>query len=166
MPDPMRLARLAFWIALGAGVAALSGSPGYRQLEPGAAVLRVSVAHASATLGECRALTPAELAARAPNMRAPLACPRERAPLRLRVELDGTLLLDEMLTPRGLARDGRTILYRRYSVAAGEHRLIVLAEEQGGARPARYERAAAVALAPGKVLTIDLRPERGGIVFL
>jgi hypothetical protein len=80
--------------------------------------------------------------------------------------LDGVLLVDETLAPRGLARDGRTVLYRRHRVAAGEHRLSVVAEEQGAARPARYQRAASVVLAPGRVLTIDLRPERGGIVFL
>lgn len=166
MPDLTRLARPAFWIALGAGIAALSGSPQYSQLEKGEAVLRVSIVHSSGTLVACRELSAAELAARAPNMRAPLACPRERAPLRVRVALDGAPLVDEVVAPRGLARDGRSILYRRWRIPAGAHRLEVLAEERGAARPARYERAESVSVAAGKVLTIDLRRERGGIVFL
>jgi hypothetical protein len=166
MHEAMRLARLVFWAALGIGIAALSGSPGYRQLQAGEAVLRVSIVHAPGTLVACREVPPAELAARAPNMRAPLACPRARAPLRVRVTLDGAPLVDETIVPRGLARDGRAILYRRYRMAAGEHRLEVLAEEQGAARPARYERSESVLLAAGRVLTIDLRPEHGGILFL
>jgi hypothetical protein len=166
MPEAMRFARFAFWIALGVGLAALSGSPQYRQLGTEDAVLRVSIVHASGTLVACREVPPEELTARAPNMRAPLACPRERAPLRLRVVLDGAPLLDEVIAPRGLAHDGRAILYRRYRVGAGTHRLEVLAEEQGAARPARYHRSGSVSLTAGKVLTIDLRPERGGILFL
>jgi len=60
---------------------------------------------------------------------------------------------------------GRT-LYRRFVVPAGRHALRVRVSEAPRPGARAWERAEALELAPGRVLTIDFRPEQGGILFL
>lgn len=152
------------WAAFGALVVVLSHAPPVAPVPPGAALLQVSIAHAGARLAPCRRLSPAELAALPPNMRAPEVCPRGRSPVRVTVELDGRVLVDETLAPSGLARDGTSTLYRRIAVAAGERRLTVRVIDDLRAPARAYERRLRVPLSPGQVLSIDFKPARGGIV--
>jgi hypothetical protein len=153
------------WGAFGAFIVLLSHAPSIAPLPEGTALLQVSIAHAGARLAPCRRLTTEELAARAPNMRAPEVCPRGRSPVRVTVALDGRVLVDATLAPSGLARDGTSTLYRRVPIPAGVHRLTVRVLDDLR-RPARvFERSATVRLAPGRVLSIDFKPARGGIVL-
>ena len=156
--------RVGVYAAFGGLIALFSHRPAYAPLAPGQALLLLSIAHAGARLEPCRALSEAELAALPPNMRAPLACPRERSPVRVTVALDGRLLLDETLPPTGIARDGAASLYRRIAVPAGRHSLRVTLDDDLR-RPGEDARAQTVDLAAGQVLTIDYRPRRGGIVL-
>jgi hypothetical protein len=153
------------WGAFGALIVMLSHAPSIAPLPEGAAMLQVSIAHAGARLAPCRRLSAAELAARAPNMRAPEICPRGRSPVRVTVALDGHVLLDEILPPSGLARDGTSSLYRRIPVAAGAHRLTVRVVDDLRAPQQAFERRAEFALVAGQVLSIDFRTARGGIVL-
>jgi hypothetical protein len=153
------------WGAFGALIVVLSHAPPVAPVPEGAALLQVSIAHAGARLEPCRRLSPAELAARAPNMRAPEICPRARSPVRVTVELDGRVLVDEILPPSGLARDGSSSLYRRIAISAGERRLRVRVQEDLRAPARAFERRATMMLVPGQVLSIDFKPARGGIVF-
>ena len=158
---------LMAWGAFGALIVLLSHAPRFAPLPAGAALLQVSIAHAGARLAPCRRLTPEELAARAPNMRVPEVCPRGRSAVRVTVELDGRVLLDETIAPSGLSRDGTSTLYRRIPVAAGEHRLRVrvIDDLREPRMPARtFERHATLRLAPGRVISVDFKPARGGIV--
>jgi len=152
------------WAAFAWLIVALSHAPSIAPVPAGAALLQVSIAHAGARLAPCRRLTAEELARLPPNMRAPEACPRGRSPVRVTVELDGRVLVDETLEPSGLARDGTSTLYRRIPVAAGERRLTVRVIDDLRAPARAYERRARVALSPGQVLSIDFKPARGGIV--
>lgn len=173
MPMPRRgaaalLRGLIAWGAFGALIVLLSHAPSVAPLPEGAALLQVSIAHAGARLAACRRLSAGELAARAPNMRAPEICPRGRSPVRVTVELDGRVLLDEILPPSGLARDGTSSLYRRIAIPAGERCLTVRVFDD--LRDLRaplhaFERRARISLAPGQVLSIDFKPARGGIVL-
>jgi len=173
MPAPesrtMGLLRgLLAWSAFGALIVALSHAPSVAPVPEGAALLQVSIAHAGARLAPCRRLSAEELAARAPNMRAPEVCPRGRSAVRVIVELDGRVLVEETLPPSGLARDGTSTLYRRFAIPAGERRLTVRVIDDLRAPQAkahRFERRARFTLAPGQVLSIDFKPARGGIVF-
>ena len=144
----------------------LSFDPPYRPLGAGEALVRVIVVHAGERLQPCRKLSAEELALRAPNMRAPEVCERGRHPLPLQVEFGGRLLVDELLEPAGVARDGAAQLYRRFVVPAGRHALRVRVSEAPRPGARAWERAEALELAPGRVLTIDFRPEQGGILFL
>jgi len=153
------------WGAFGALIVMLSHAPSIAPLPEGAAMLQVSIAHAGARLAPCRRLSAAELAARAPNMRAPEICPRGRSPVRVTVALDGRVLVDEILAPSGLARDGTSTLYRRLAVPAGAHRLTVRVLDDLRRPERAFERSATLKLAPGGVLSVDFKPARGGIVL-
>jgi ferredoxin len=160
---PVQVGAFALVTAL---VAWLSFDPPYRPLGAGDALVRVIVVHAGERVVPCRRLTAAELAERAPNMRAPEQCVRGRHPVPVRVELGGRVLVDEQLAPAGIARDGAAQLYLRTAVPAGRYalRVRVLDAPRPGARV--WERAAEVELVPGGVLTIDFCGERDGILLL
>jgi hypothetical protein len=139
--------------------------PGYRQLEPGEALLRLSFSHSGRIKAECRSRTPEELARLPANMRAPLECPRERSPVVVRVELDGEELLHESFAPSGLSRDGASTGYRRVPIAAGPHRVRVQVNDDARTSGFTYERERELSLGPGQVVLIDFAPERGGAII-
>ena len=144
----------------------LSFDPPYRPLGAGEALVRVIVVHAGERLEPCRRLGAAELAARAPNMRAPEECPRGRHPVPVRIEFGGRTLVEESLAPAGIAADGAAQLYLRLAVPSGRHALRVRVADSPLPGALAWERAEEVDLAPGRVLTIDFRPGEGGILLL
>jgi hypothetical protein len=160
MPRLRLLGQIFTYALIGLALVSLSRAPAYRPLEPGRALLRVALSHPGARLGECRERTAEELVRMAPNLRAPLECPRERAPVRLRLELDGAPLIDETLAPGGLARDGMSTLYRRFEIGAGRHRLRVRVAERPDAPSERFDRSLEVDLDSGQVLTVSLNAGR------
>lgn len=92
---------------------------------PAEPALVVSFNHPGERGEDCRTLTPEELAARPPHMRQPQICERRRAPVRLRVTVDGTPHLDETYAPGGLSEDGTSVAMARLPLPAGAHRVRV-----------------------------------------
>ena len=138
--------------------------PAWQALPPQQAVLKVSFVHHGQRIAPCRPYTPEELAKLAPNMRTPLKCERERAPVEVEVDLDGASVFRHVALPSGLSRDGPSSVYHRLNVAAGEHRIRVrLKDAAGGAFG--YTREATLRLMPAQVLVIDFDPQKGGITF-
>ena len=141
-----------------------STEPAYRHLDPGEALVRLSLSHAGSRVGECRQRTPEELAKLPPNMRAPLDCPRERSPVTVELEMDGALVYRIVATPSGLRRDLASTVYWRRAVSAGAHRFTArLKDKREG--DFNYIKEIAVTLEPGRVLVIDFDPARGGFIF-
>jgi hypothetical protein len=97
-------------------------------------------------------------------MRAPLDCPRERAPLLVELELDGALVVREVVPPSGLTKDGAATIYRRLPVEAGKHQLIARLRDRAEGK-FNYTRKAELDLKPGHVLVIDFHAARGGFEF-
>jgi hypothetical protein len=141
-----------------------STSPAFEPLPPGHALIRVSLNHAGQRKAACRTRTPEELAKLAPNMRAAEDCPRERAPVLVKVELDGKSVADIVAIPAGLSRDGASVAYRRIPVPAGTHRIrVALADDAAGTFDRVREEE--MRLDPGRVLVVDFEPGKGGIVL-
>lgn len=141
-----------------------STEPAYRHLDPGEALVRLSLSHAGSRVGECRQRTPEELAKLPPNMRAPLDCPRERSPVTVELEMDGALVYRMIAPPSGLRRDLASTVYWRRAVSAGAHRFTArLKDRRDG--DFNYIKEIAVTLEPGRVLVIDFDPGRGGFIF-
>lgn len=139
--------------------------PAYQALPPGQAVVKVSFIHHGERVEPCRPFTPAELAKLAPNMRTPLKCGRERAPVAIELDVDGVTVYREVAQPSGLSRDGASSVYHRLAVPAGPHRLVVRLQDRPGAGFG-YTREATLQLRPAQVLVIDFDAQQGGITFL
>ncbi|ODU10446.1 MAG: hypothetical protein ABS84_03500 [Rubrivivax sp. SCN 71-131] len=149
--------------ALAVGV--FSQWPLYHPMGADQAQIKVSISRVGKPVGECRKRSAEELAKMPPNMRAPMDCPRERAPLSVDVELDGSSVLSRVVAPTGLSKDGASSIYERLVVPAGEHRLRVRLNDDVRPGAQTHEREATVKLAAGQVLVIDFDAEKGGITL-
>jgi hypothetical protein len=158
---PLQAVCYAAFIAV---IGYFSASPPYVHLAPGDSLVKLSVIHAGQRKEECRERSAEELARLAPNMRAATVCPRERAPVAIRVDMDGQPLFDVVAPPTGFSRDGASTVYRRATVPAGIHRFSARLKDvaQGEFGPARE---VSIDLEPGRVLVIDFDPKEGGWVF-
>lgn len=165
-PGPGRwLGQVALYALFALAVGTFSQWPVYHPLGADQAVIKISVARVGKPVGACRKLSEAELAKLPPNMRRTEECPRERAPLDMRVSLNGEPVLQRVAQPKGLSKDGAASIYERLVVPAGTHALQVSLSDdvRPGATP--YVREDRVSLAPGQVLVIDFDANQGGIVF-
>ena len=147
------------------GVGYFAAAPAYQYLPADAGEIKLSFSHAAERLGAARERSAQELAALAPNMRQRLDCPRERAPVAVEVSLDGQLLYRDLLQPSGFKRDGAANTYRRFTVAAGAHRLGLRLNDRAGATGYNYVAERDIQLAPTQVLVVDFGPVHGGFVL-
>jgi hypothetical protein len=158
------LAQAALYVPFMAIIGYFSTSPAYHHLAPDQALIRFSLSHAAQRKVECHERTPEELAKLAPNMRAPMDCPRERAAVTVELELDGQLMFSIVAPPSGLASDGASTVYRRLPVTAGTHHIVARLKDRAGG-DFNYVRDVDLELKPGRVLVIDFHPAKGGFEF-
>ena len=158
------LAQALLYVPFIAIIGYFSTTPAYHPLAPGQALIRLSLSHAGERKVECHARTKEELAKLAPNMRAPMDCPRERAPVAVELELDGTVLFATTAPPSGFTRDGASTVYWRLPVAAGAHHVVARLRDRAG-DAFNYTREAELELKPGRVLVIDFHAAKGGFEF-
>ena len=140
--------------------------PAYAPLAADEALIKLSFVHHGKRIAECRPYTAAELAKLAPNMRAPLKCERERAPVTVELDIAGATAYRYTAAPSGLSRDGASTVYKRLEVRSGTHRITVRLRDTTATSGFNYQHEATVDLKPAQVLVIDFDPERGGIVLL
>ena len=148
------------------GLAWFSARPAYTHMDPGLALVKISFSHAGQRKEDCRKLTPEEIAALPPNMRQPESCGRERVPLRVELDMDGSTLLRAELPPSGLASDGVGTVYRRFQVSAGRHEFLARLRDSRRNEGFDHERSAVVVLRPQQNLVIDFQPDAGGFQFV
>ncbi|HUH41388.1 MAG TPA: hypothetical protein VL024_11015, partial [Castellaniella sp.] len=129
--------------------------PPYHPLGSDQAVIKVSVARLGQPVGECRRLSEQELAKLPPNMRDPVRCPRERSPLSMDVQVNGVPMLQRLVEPGGLSKDGAAAIYERLVVTAGPQRIQVRFTDDVRPGAKVYELDATVTLVPGQVLVVD-----------
>lgn len=153
------------YAAVAAVIGYLASRPLYRQLAPDQAQIKLSFAHGSARLHECRRLTSEEIAKLPPEKRRPNTCSRERVPLQIQLRVDDRTILDETLQPTGLAADGPVRIYRKFAVRAGAHVIMVRLRDDRGKGGVDYQARRAVVLAPGQNLAIDFKQDAGGFIF-
>lgn len=87
--------------------------------------LVVSFKHAGRGADGCRKVSEAEKQKLPPHMRRDEICDRGRAPVRLRVEVDGVVQLESTHAPKGLRADGPSVAIERLAIAEGEHHIVV-----------------------------------------
>jgi hypothetical protein len=157
-------AQLVLYVPLMAIIGYFSTQPRFSPIGPDEALVRVSLIHAGQRKHECRQRSAEELAKLAPNMRAALDCPRERADVLVELELDGTTVLRREVEPAGFQHDGNAVLYQRLAVPAGPHRIVVRLRDRAEG-DFNYVKEQTVELDAGRVLLIDFNAAQGGFVF-
>ncbi len=165
MKQALRLVfQLALYVPLMALIGYFSSYPKFTQVPEGEALVRLSFVHAAERLHQCRERTPEELAKLAPNMRAALDCPRERAPLLVELEFDGKTVYRREVRPAGFRRDGAAAVYHRMTVPAGSHRVVARLRDRASGE-FNYVRERRLDLAAGASLVIDFSAAQGGFLF-
>jgi hypothetical protein len=157
-------AQLLLYVPLMVLIGYFSTSPRYHLTEPDEALVRVSFSHAAQRLQECRQRSDEELAKLPPNMRLREDCPRERAPTHFQLVVDGQVMVDRVITPSGLSKDGPATLYSRMRVPAGRHSLVARLNDTPGAG-FNHSAEATVDLKPGDAVVIDFQASKGGFIF-
>jgi len=167
---PVRPLQIAGQVVLYAGFAAFIGyfasNPAYTRMDPNDAAITLSFGHAGETKSPCRRLTPEEIAALPANMRRPTDCPRERVSLLVELLIDGEQVYREFRKPSGLAGDGASTVYERFTVSPGRHRLVARLRDSRREEGFDYELDERVELASGEHLVIDFRADTGGFKLL
>ncbi len=165
MKQTLRIAaQLALYVPLMALIGYFSTEPRFATLGPDEALLRLSFIHAAERKAPCRERSAEELARLAPNMRAALDCPRERAVLLVELEVDGRIALRREVPPTGVQRDGNATVYHRLPLAAGRHRIVARLRDRPG-EGFSFVGETTVELAPGAALLIDFSKAQGGFLF-
>lgn len=165
LPQTLRYALQGVaYAAFAAFIGYFSTAPVYRQLGDNEAVLKLSFSHSGQLQFACRERTDAELAKLQPNMRSKRDCPRERALVRVELDMDEKPLYRVSTAPLGLQKDGAATVYRRLSIPAGTHHFSArLADGPDGL--INYARDIQVDLLPGQVIIVDFLTGSGGFVF-
>jgi len=151
--------------ALFAGVVTLADWPTYAVIPNGSGVVMLTFVHGADRRGECRRLSPEEIAKLPPNMRRVQDCPRGRRPIYVELDVDGRSVFQASLAPTGIAGDGPSRVYQRFVLPAGNHELAVRMRDTARSEGFDHERRDRVALAPEQMLVIDYRPENGSFIF-
>lgn len=165
LPKPLRYALQGIaYAAFAAVIGYFSNAPVYRQLGDNEAVLKLSFSHSGQLKFACRQRDAAELAKLQPNMRSKMDCPRERALVRVELDMDGQPLYRVSTPPLGLQKDGAATVYRRLTIPAGAHHFSArLADGPDGA--INFSKDISVNLKPGQVIIVDFLTGSGGFVF-
>jgi hypothetical protein len=150
--------------ALFAGVAWLSDRPTYRQIPEGTGVMMLSFVHSADRRGECRRLSPEEIAKLPPNMRRVQDCPRVRRPIYVELDLDGRNVYRASLPPTGIAGDGPSRVYQRFVLPARKYDIAVRMRDTARAEGFDHERHDKIDFAPDQLFVIDYR-ESGEFIF-
>jgi coenzyme F420-reducing hydrogenase delta subunit len=149
-------------LALAAACAALIWVPSdlpYATAAGREPALVVSFKHPGVISESCRQLSAEELARKPVHLRQPMQCERSRAPVRMRVRIDGGDRLEQSYRPGGLFEDGSSIAVETLSVSPGRHRVVVdLADTQDGTWTHHEEREVEFRAGRREVLLFD----RGG----
>ena len=166
MAKPLAIAReVLLYSAFAAYIGIFSGHPRYANLQPDQALLKLSFTHAGQLVQDCRQRTAEELAKLAPNMRAPMSCPRARSPVTVELSVDGQVLARHVARPSGLSHDGASTVYERFTVPAGEHDLSVRLNDSARITGYNYVRDEKIELKPRQILVVDFNPQKGGILI-
>jgi hypothetical protein len=160
-----RLGQFVVIAALFAGVAWLSDRPTYRQIPEGTGVMMLSFVHSADRRGECRRLSPEEIAKLPPNMRRVQDCPRVRRPIYVELDLDGRNVYRASLPPTGIAGDGPSRVYQRFVLPARKYDIAVRMRDTARAEGFDHERHDKIDFAPDQLFVIDYRPESGEFIF-
>ena len=156
------LFQLLFYAFFAIAIGYFSASPSFQYAPDDAAVIKLSLSHATARVAPCVLLTAEQVAALAPNMRRTESCERERVPLLIELDVDGKRVLSRQALPAGLWGDGPASIYEKITLPAGKYRVNVRLRDTAVNDVWDYTHAEDIELVAGHYLTISFKAESGG----
>ncbi|MBM4365417.1 MAG: hypothetical protein FJ102_04330, partial [Deltaproteobacteria bacterium] len=149
-------------VSILAGALVLGGSVlPYASPRPAEPELVVAFKHSGAK-GGCRKLSEAEKAALPAHMRRDEVCDRGRAPVRLRVTVDGTVTHEQAYAPRGLWGDGNSIAIVTLPLPVGPHQVTIAIGETTDPEEWSHVRTESVEAIDGRRVVISHVKGAGG----
>lgn len=143
----------------------LSASPAYEYASSTHSSVKLSLSHAADRIAPCVQLTPKEIAELAPNMRQTQRCERERLPLSVELEVDGTIMIRVDVPPSGLWNDGPASVYKRFELPPGRHRISARLRDTARADGWDFNHTEDVDLEAGRYFTVTFKAATGGFRF-
>lgn len=146
-------------------IALFTANPEFRLLEDDEAMISITFSHAGQRVGECVRLSQEELLKLPPNMRKPDSCPRERHPSHVELLIGDELVYDIVALPTGLSSDGKSTVYQRVTVEAGQYTLTARMTDSGNTGTFDYENSADISIRPGQNLVVHFDESLQQFVF-
>ncbi len=153
------------YLAIMAVVGYFSNQPTYQYRPPDKAVIKMAFSHGGKAKGGCRKRSEEELKKLAPSRRVKYICSRERLPVTVALAIDGKEVFHKTLKPKGIRKDGPSIVYESFLVDAGEHEILARLRDSDRKTGWDYESRKRVTLKPQQNFVIQFRPETGGFTF-
>jgi len=142
-----------------------SSMPSYTNIPEDQALIKLTFTHASKRVKPIKDMrTREEMAKLPPQLRAKRHS-RERFPLRVKFEMDGQVVYEAEILPRGLSRDLPSPVYQRFTVASGRHHFRVYMSDDGRSEGFNYTGEKTVVLGPLHTLIVDFDNIRKQFIF-
>lgn len=132
-----------------------ASNPAYTQIPDDYGMIKISMRLSGQLIGECKTLSEEELSRLPANMRNSLVCPRERSSVELMLAIDGEKAFHQTIEPAGFRKDGRSNLYHRFKIPAGNHELIVKLKDDVRLETFNYTSTKSFVIEEGGLLIID-----------
>lgn len=108
----------------------LTDNPKYKVLDQDETEFKLVIRHSGLLLGECRVMSQEEIANTPPNMRRPTECPRQKAPLKVELEIDDQLYFEQTVIPSGIQDDGIVAMFEKMNINGGPHQFQLKVKHQ------------------------------------
>jgi hypothetical protein len=153
VPDSLRYLGQAFLYSLFfLPLVYFTSAPAHRHQADAMATLKVAVRHAGKVVGECTALSGAEVDNLPANMKRMEICPRERSALQLELIVDGEQLYRSSVPASGIHNDGMSSMYKRFTLPAGRHHLQLRMNDDQSVEGATWQLDETIDMAPAQVV--------------
>jgi len=142
-----------------------SSMPSYTNVPEDQALIKLTFTHAGKRVKPFKdTRSKKDLAKLSPQLRFKKHS-RKRFPLRVKFEMDGKIVYQAEIPPRGLSHDLPSPVYQRFTVPAGKHHFRVSMGDDAHHKGFNYTSEKTVKLAPLHTLIIDFDNTRKQFVF-
>jgi len=142
-----------------------SSMPSYTNMAADQALIKLTFTHAGKRVNPFKdTRSKEEMAALPPQLRARKHS-RERSPLTIEFEIDGKILYQAEILPRGMSRDLPSPIYQRFTVPAGKHHFSIRMRDDVRQQGFNFSAEKTIDLAPLHTLIIDFDNIRKQFVF-
>ncbi|MCF7821798.1 MAG: hypothetical protein K9M17_05070 [Mariprofundaceae bacterium] len=142
-----------------------STSPSYLHVPADMALIKFTFSHAGKRIKEFDDTRTKEEMAKLPPQLRTKKLSRERTSLEVEFEMDGQMLFQKKILPRGLSHDLPSPIYERFIVPAGEHHFRVRMNDDIHVEGFNYFGEKSVTLAPLQTMIVDFDDIRNEFVI-